>query len=152
MEPTLSAALPSPLPDAETHPLAGLPGFVLRFAANTMMAQLAAALAPIELKISDATVLLLLDGRTDMSSARIGELLDIQRANMVPLLARLESAGLIARVPIDRRSAAIVLTGAGKTRLGAARAVIEKFERGLIERIPPEHRAHFLPALQALID
>jgi DNA-binding MarR family transcriptional regulator len=66
---------------------------VLRFAANAMMAQLASVLAPIDLKISDASVLLLLDGRTDMTSARIGELLDIQRANMVPLLARLESAG-----------------------------------------------------------
>jgi DNA-binding MarR family transcriptional regulator len=54
-------------------------------------------------------------------------------------------------VPIDRRSAAIVLTAAGKARLAAARAIIETFERGLLERIPAAHRDHFVPALQALI-
>ena len=136
---------------SEPHPLTALPGFALRRAAQTMMAELGRALETVELKISDASVLLLLEGRDDMTSSRIGDLLDIQRANMVPLLARLEAAGLIERVPIDRRSAAIVLSKAGAERLAATQAIIETFERGLLERIAPEPREHLMPALHALI-
>lgn len=155
MEFTLSDALPAAQPaaepTAEIHPLADLPGFALRRAANAMMAELASELSGIDLKISDISVLLLLENRDDMTSSRIGELLDIQRANMVPLLSRLENAGLIERLPIDRRSAAIVLTPAGRERLSQGQAIIDHFERGLLDRIPSPHRAHFMPALKALI-
>jgi len=87
-----------------------------------------------------------------VTSSAIGRSLDIQRANMVPLLSRMESAGLIAREPIDRKSQAIVLTDAGKLRLKAADMVTTTFEADLLERIPQEHRPHFLPALHALWD
>jgi len=132
-------------------PLAGLPGYVLRRAANAMMAELAERLGVVDLRISDATVLLLVADRADMTSSEIGKVLDIQRANMVPLLNRLESTGLIRREPIDRKSQAIVLTEAGRARLTDVRRITETFENDLLARIPAEHRDHFVPALQALI-
>jgi len=133
-------------------PLAALPGYVLRRAANAMMAELAARLATIDVRISDASVLLLVAGRHDMTSSEIGRVLDIQRANMVPLLGRLDSAGLIERRPLDRKSQAIVLTDAGEQRLIAVRALTDAFEADLLARIPAQHRPHFVPALQALLD
>jgi len=143
------------LPALETttadNPLAALPGFTLRRAANAMMAELAGRLTAVGLKISDASVLLLIDGRHDMTSSEIGKLLDIQRANMVPLLNRLEAAGLIGREPIDRKSQAIVLTADGAARLAAVRDVTGRFEGDLMARIPDAHRDHFLPALHALL-
>jgi DNA-binding MarR family transcriptional regulator len=132
-------------------PLTPLPGYLLRRAANAMMAELATCLAPLDLRISDATVLLLIADRRDMTSSEIGKVLDIQRANMVPLLYRLETAGLILREPIDRKSQAIVLTDAGLARLADVRRITNIFEQGLVARIPVEHRPHFVPALQALI-
>ncbi|WP_343612859.1 MarR family transcriptional regulator [Novosphingobium sp.] len=134
------------------HPMSALPGFTLRRAANAMMADLAGRLAALDLKISDASVLLLVGGRADMTSSDIGRLLDIQRANMVPLLNRLEGAGLIARQPIDRKSQAIVLTETGEARLEEVRGLVTRFEDDLMMRIPAEHRGHFLPALNALLD
>jgi DNA-binding MarR family transcriptional regulator len=134
------------------HPMSALPGFTLRRAANAMMAELAGRLVALDLKISDASVLLLVGGRADMTSSDIGRLLDIQRANMVPLLNRLETAGLIMREPIDRKSQAIVLTPLGETRLEDVRATTARFEDDLMARIPAEHRGHFLPALNALLD
>lgn len=142
--------LPSDMAGAD-HPLSALPGFTLRRAANAMMAELSGRLGALDMKISDASVLLMVDGRSDMTSSDIGKLLDIQRANMVPLLNRLESAGLIVRVPIDRKSQAIVLTDKGAVTLGAVRDVTNGFEHDLMLRIPAEHRDHFLPALNALI-
>lgn len=137
--------------EAGDHPLACLPGFALRRAATTMMAELAARLSALELKISDASVLLLIDGRADMTSSEIGKLLDIQRANMVPLLNRLEAAGLIGREPIDRKSQAIVLTRQGRLRLAKVQGLVNSFETDLMNRIPADHRDHFLPALLALM-
>jgi DNA-binding MarR family transcriptional regulator len=135
----------------QTDPLANLPGYALRRAANAMMAELATRLAGIDLRVSDATVLLLIGERVDMTSSEIGKVLDIQRANMVPLLTRLNAARLIERQPIDRKSQAVVLTPAGTAALARVREITGQFEADLLERIPAEHRAHFVPALQALI-
>ncbi len=131
-------------------PLAELPGYALRRAANAMMSELSARLAEIDLRISDASVLLLLSGERTMTSSDIGRMLDIQRANMVPLLNRLEAAGLIAREPLDRKSMAIVLSEGGRDKLKQVRRITTAFENDLMQRIPAEHRDHLLPALNAL--
>ncbi len=134
------------------NPLAGLPGYALRRAANAMMADLAARLAPLGLRISDTAVLQMIADRTDMTSSEIGKVLDIQRANMVPLLNRLEALGLIRRQPIDRKSQAAVLTELGQDQLIKVRSITAQFEIDLMARIPDAHRKHFLPALQALTE
>jgi DNA-binding MarR family transcriptional regulator len=131
-------------------PLASLPGYALRRAANAMMADLSARLSRLDLRIAEASVLLLIETRRTMTSSEIGRMLDIQRANMVPLLGRLENAGLIARLPIDRKSQAIVLTTAGLATLAEVQQLTAQFESDLLNRIPPEHRDHFAPALNAL--
>jgi len=136
---------------ALVEPLSTLPGYLLRRAANTMMTELAARLAALELRISEATVLLLVNARTDLSSADIGKMLDIQRANMVPLLARLEVAGLIRREPLDRKSQAILLTAEGQTCRARVETITRQFETDLLARIPSQHRPHLVPALQALL-
>lgn len=135
---------------APAHPLNDLPGYALRRAANAMMAELAARLEPLGLRIAEASVLLLIAGRRDLTSSEIGKVLDIQRANMAPLLARLEAAGLIRREPLDRKSQAILLSATGEERLHAVRAITGAFENDLLGRIPEVHRPHLLPALQAL--
>ncbi len=136
--------------DHAHDPLAHFPGYALRRAASAMMAELAARLALVDMRISDASVLLLVGDRDDLTSTEIGRILDIQRANMVPLLNRLEEAGLIARLPIDRKSQAIVLTDQGRSRLAQATAITHAFEADLLARIPAAHRPHLLPALHAL--
>lgn len=138
--------MPAPDPDL----LADLPGYALRRAANAMMAELGQRLAAEGLRVSDATVLLLAGDRARPTASHIGKLLDIRRANMVPLLERLETAQLIAREPIDRKSLAIVLTTAGQAKLGRVREIVARFEAELLEKVPAEHRDHLLPALNAL--
>lgn len=138
-------------PMTAVDPLGELPGYLLRRAAQAMMAELGNRLSPLGLRISDGTLLLVVGERHDLTSSDIGKMLDIQRANMVPLLNRLESAGLIRREPIDRKSQAIVLTETGLERLADVRAITTTFEADLLGRIPAAHRAHLVPALQALL-
>ena len=105
-----------------SDPLSGLPGYALRRAANAMMAELGERLAGEGLRISDATVLMLAGDGARPTASHIGKTLDIKRANMVPLLDRLEAAGLIAREPIDCKSLSITPDFADKVEIqgGAA--------------------------------
>ena len=129
-------------------PLPNFPGYALRRAANATAAELSGRLGEVGLRQSDVSVLMLVDANPGVTASAVGRQLDIQRANMVPLLKRLD--GLIERVPIDGKSQGLELSAAGRQRLGEARAVVEAFEAELLARVPPEHRAHLLPALEAL--
>ena len=131
-------------------PLPAYPGYALRRAANASAAELAARLAQIGLKQVDASVLLLVAANPRITASALGRQLDIQRANMVPLLARLESAGLIARHALDGKSQGLELTPAGLAARDSALALIEAFEAELLARVPQKHRDHLLPALNAL--
>ena len=131
-------------------PLVAYPGYSLRRAANATAAELSALLAEIGLRQADASLLLLVEANPRITGSALGRQLDIQRANMVPLLKRLEDGGLIERQPIDGKSQGLTLTDAGREKTVQARAIIETFEQGLLDRVPAAHRAHLLPALEAL--
>ena len=130
--------------------LSQLPGYALRRAASTLMGELGQLLETMDLRIAEATVLLLLRDHSDLTASMIGKLLDIQRANMVPLLNRLEKAGWIHRKKIDGKSLAIILTPEGRAKLAEVEPRIEAFEQDLLNRVPAHHRDHLLPALNAL--
>ena len=127
-----------------------LPGYSLRRAAHATAAELGARLAQIGLRQVDASVLILVNDNADITASALGRQLDIQRANMVPLLKRLEDEGLIDRQPLDGKSQALLLTEPGRARMEAALGIIHAFEDEILARIPAEHREHLLPALNAL--
>jgi DNA-binding MarR family transcriptional regulator len=131
-------------------PLPSFPGYALRRAANATAAELASRLQALGLRQSDVSVMILIAENPGVTASKVGRALDIQRANMVPLLNRLEDAHLIARAPLDRKSLGLELTERGRALLAEGRAVVEAFEAELIARVPAEHRAHLLPALEAL--
>lgn len=131
-------------------PLPQYPGYALRRAANATAAQLSARLGEVGLKQVDASVLLLVQNNPAITASALGRQLDIQRANMVPLLKRLEDAGWIDRTPIDGKSQGLTLTASGMALTAQAQAIIEAFEDSLLARVPAEHREHLLPALDAL--
>ena len=131
-------------------PLPSFPGYALRRAANATAAELAGRLATVGLRQTDASALILIGANPDITASALGRQLDIQRANMVPLLKRLEDAGLIHRNPLDGKSQGLMLTDRGRADRIDALSVIELFEEDLLARVPAEHRAHLLPALNAL--
>ena len=131
-------------------PLIRFPGYALRRAANATAAELSARLAALDLRQSDASLLLLVAVNPGATSSALGRALGVERANMVPLLKRLDEAGLIGREAIDGKSQGLRLTPAGLRRLAEARKIIEGFEAELLARVPAEHRDHLLPALNAI--
>ena len=131
-------------------PLIRFPGYALRRAANATAAELSARLAALDLRQSDASLLLLVAVNPGATSSALGRALGVERANMVPLLKRLDEAGLSGREAIDGKCQGLRLTPAGLRRLAEARKIIEAFEAELLARVPAEHRDHLLPALNAI--
>lgn len=131
-------------------PLLQYPGYVLRRASSAAMAELAARIVVLGLRTSEATILQIVAENPGISQSALGRMLDIQRANMTPIAARLEARGLMRRLPSDGRSLGLELTPEGKQLAEKAQVVVDAFETELTNRIPAEHRAHLMPALLAL--
>jgi DNA-binding MarR family transcriptional regulator len=130
--------------------LRSLPGYSLRRASAAMLAEFSALLAPLNLRPTEASLLMLIDANPAITPTALGQLLGIKRANMVPLVARLDDWGYTARESIDGRSFGLTLTAAGHTICVKVKAAVALHERQLMDRIPQEHRAHFGAALNAL--
>jgi len=131
-------------------PLLNLAGYVLRRASVAALAELDRRLAPLGLRHAGVALLMLIDSRPGITQSEAGRVLDIQRANMVPFVARLEKCGLIERRPVDGRSQALELTPRGRVRLVRARRVVARHEATLLERVPAPLRPLVLPVLTAL--
>ncbi|MEO9600350.1 MarR family transcriptional regulator [Parasphingorhabdus sp.] len=133
-------------------PLSSLPGYVLSRAAAASLTELNRGLAKFGLRHSDVSLLILVEVNPKLTQSDAGKLLDIQRANMVPLVARLLDRSLISKEPVDGRSQGLLLTGKGKKLLREVKAVVDHHERELELSIPERLRPHLLPILNALWD
>lgn len=132
--------------------LLSLPGYHLRRAANAVVAELTEALAPLDLRLTDASMLFTVADCPRITPSELGKVLGIQRANMVPMVARLEQRGVIFRTPLDGRSFGLELTPPGAELCRQARDILLACEVRLLERVPIAHRDHLVPALGALWD
>jgi DNA-binding MarR family transcriptional regulator len=131
-------------------PLKDLPGYALRRASAAVMAKLAERLAALDLRPSEASVLLVIDSNPGVTQSQIGRLLDIARANMAPLTAGLAARDLIVRESAGGRSHGLTLSASGRRLTGKAQRIVAQLEAELMERIPAVQRATFLRALKAL--
>ncbi|NBC36525.1 MarR family transcriptional regulator [Novosphingobium sp. FSY-8] len=133
-----------------SDPLASLPGYVLRRASSAALAGLNRRLAPYGLRHADVSLLLIVRDRPGITQSEAGRMLDIQRANMVPIVARLEAKGLLDRRRADGRSQGLYLSEDGEGQAAALRRDIDAYETALIARLPEALREHALPVLTAL--
>jgi DNA-binding MarR family transcriptional regulator len=131
-------------------PLLSLPGYLLRRASAASLAELNQRLAGLQLRHTDVSLLLLIGANPGITQSDAGRTLDVQRANMVPFIARLETQNLISRRQVDGRSQGLSLTSDGEELTQKARKVIDAYEGELLERVPAELREHLVPILHAL--
>lgn len=131
-------------------PLVNLAGYLLRRASTAALAELNRRLARLALRHADVAMLMLIDSLPGLTQSEAGRVLDIQRANMVPFVARLEGRGVLRRRQVDRRSQALELTRRGRALLGRARRVVAAHEAALLEPVPQKLRPMVLPVLMAL--
>jgi DNA-binding MarR family transcriptional regulator len=131
-------------------PLLNLCGYVLRRASLSALAELNDGLAPLKLRHADVAMLMLVQSSPGITQSQAGRILDIERANMVPFVARLEKRGVLERQRLDGRSQALGLTSRGRTLLERAHRVVDAHEALLLRRVPAKLRPMVLPVLLAL--
>ena len=140
------------LPPEEGHPglLEGLLGYQLRRASAVMMADLAATLSDLDLRPTEATILLLIGESPGVTQSEIGRILAIKRANMVPLTAGLTAMGLIERGGSDGRSQPLRLTDLGKTTVLACRQRIAAHEGRFLPDLTAEQKTWMIETLSRI--
>jgi DNA-binding MarR family transcriptional regulator len=136
--------------DAPHNPLNTLLGYRLRRVSNTLMADLARDLRELGLKPGEASVLLLVRANSGITQSEIGRMLDIQRANMTPLTAQLDSRGLIGRERVDGRSHGLAVTPEGEKLCRAVRIAMERHDARFQALLSGKARSGLLAALEAL--
>src|SRR5687768_13245455 len=94
-------------------PLDALLGYRLRRASMVMMGDVVEALRPLDLSVGEASLLILIGANPGCRQSDVGRALEIKRANLTPLLARMKARGLVADTPIDGRSLSLTLTQKG---------------------------------------
>lgn len=131
-------------------PLSALPGYLLRRASASALADLNQRLAEIDVNHTDVSLLVLIGANPGVTQSDAARMLGIQRANMVGLIARIEARGWLLRERVDGRSQALSLSPAGDRVLERAWAIVHAFEARLVERVPVELQPHLVPILRHL--
>ena len=98
-----------------TNPLACFLGYNLRRSSALQMSALARSLSRLDLKVAEASVLVVIGANTGITQIEVGRLLGIARANLAPLVAALIARKLVQRRAVDGRSQALALTRSGRT-------------------------------------
>lgn len=106
-------------------------------------------LRAIGLSAAQCQVLTMLREREGMTQKEIGARLYVTKGNVSGLIDRLEVAGLVERraLPADKRSHALHLTPAGRTRAEEAKAAETTFVHDTLGLLPPER----LQEIEALL-
>jgi len=130
--------------------LSALPGYLLRRASAASLADLNGRLAELSINHADASLLLLIGDNPGVTQSEVGKVLGIQRANMVPLIARNEARGWLQREQVDGRSQGLSLSPGGRDAAGKVSAIVEGYEKELIARVPEDLRPHVVPVLRYL--
>lgn len=131
-------------------PLKDYPGYALRRASVAAMAELARKLAVLDLRPTEATVLVVIAANVKITQSELVKMLDMASANMAPLVSRLEARGLIEREPVDGRSQGLSLSTAGHGFVARVKKIIDAHEDGLLAKLPASQRGAFVAALRAL--
>ncbi len=136
--------------DTVSDPMLEFPGYLLRRASMSTLAELNRRLSQFDLRHGDFSLLQMINANPGIKQTKACQLLDIKRANMVPLIAKMEDRNLISRTAIDGRSQAIRLTAAGRALAKKTFLVAEAYEKELIEQVPESLREAVMPVLQSL--
>ena len=121
-------------------PLADLLGYQLRRASQTLMAGLTKDLSALSLSVVEVSVLLVIKAHPGITQSEIGRLLDIRRANMVPLAAKLFARRLLSKDNAAGRAILLTLTTQGEEAVRAARRLIARHEARILPELSDPQR------------
>lgn len=130
-------------PDIDTQFLDNLVGYWLRRASNVMAADFTRAVQEAGgLRSVLVSILAVVSANPGIGQTQLGRALNIQRANMVPLLSTLIDEGLIRREASaeDKRVFELYLTPEGTAKLETTQTLILAHEKRLLSVLTAKER------------
>jgi DNA-binding MarR family transcriptional regulator len=130
--------------------LESLLGYQLKRASAALFSDFRLRLDQTDFSPTLASVLILLKHNSNMNQSEVGNALGIKRANMVPLISKLEKKGWVNRVPIDGRSFKVEITESGLTLVESLQQKIIETEQSFKQLISCEEAEMLLKILPKL--
>lgn len=133
-------------------PLDGLLGYRLRRAWNEVRRDFEAELGSLGITRGMIGLLSVVQANPGIAQGAAARLLDIQRANMVSLVADMAAAGWIEKgqAPSDRRAITLTLTAVGADVFSAALERVRAHEERMFGRLDGASRARLAAMLAAI--
>ncbi|MBC2667836.1 MarR family winged helix-turn-helix transcriptional regulator [Novosphingobium piscinae] len=131
-------------------PMSGTLHYELRRAAGALSALMTRLFGEFGLKPSEATMLMTIGRNPGCTQSEIARTHRSQQANLVPLIARLEREGLIARTPGKGRIMGLATTARGDALLGAVEDRFVRIDHCLAGHLNEPARTALVQALQEI--
>lgn len=136
--------------EAETAYFDELLGYHLRRLSVLVMSDFADSLAPLKLKPTDASVLMMIESNPGITQSEVGKALGILRANMAPLIGTLVRRGLIERERVDGRSQAMRLSGSGQSLCRQVKSITREHEKRLFGKLSDAAKTRLIAQIRGL--
>lgn len=144
-------ATPSDAADGgiDTSGLTHLVGYASTRASIQMRKVFAHHLGPLQLRVVDFSILVLVAANPSLSQKQLGTALDLSAPNLAVLLDRLAERGLLERVrsTVDRRSQQLHLTPAGRELTAKAEAIAATMEHDALRMLSAAEQALLIELL-----
>ena len=124
-------------------------GFAIRMAELTVFADILERLSGLDITLSQFSVLRLVHAHPGLTQQRIGDALRIRKPNLVALIDKLETRGLVSRTgsATDGRAYALFLTAKGERTLAKAMSAVGEHLQAIRDILSPRDLERALKAL-----
>jgi DNA-binding MarR family transcriptional regulator len=148
------AAPQASLPTVDLGELPGHIGYVVRRAQVAIFQHIIRAMAPLNVRPGQFSVLILVGANPGIRQTAISEALGIRRANLVALVGDLERRGWVRRAIVvgDRRAHGLRLTAKGRTALARLKALAAGHERRVTRTITSREKRDLMRLLTRISD
>ena len=129
--------------------LTHLVGYAASRAAIEMRKVFARSLGPLDLKVVEFSILVLVASNTDLNQKRLGQALDVSAPNMAVTLDRLVERGWVERVrsTTDRRAMYVHLTPEGRELVARAEKIAQTMEAPALKALSAAEKALLIELL-----
>ena len=137
-------------PDAlDQSRLTHLVGYAASRAAIEMRKVFARCLGPLDLKVVEFSILMLVASNTDTNQKRLGQALEVSAPNMAVTIDRMVERGWVERVRStkDRRAMHIHLTATGRELVGRAEKIAATMEAPALRALSAAEKALLIELL-----
>ena len=146
---TEAAGVPGVAPGLDGSRLAHLVGYAASRAALTLRKAFARHMAPLDLKIVEFSILMLVAQNPQVNQKQLGAELDLSAPNLAVILDRMAERGWVERVrsTVDRRAQQIHLTASGVQLVQRAEKIAATMENTALAVLSAAERALLIELL-----